>query len=115
MSRLKAIHGALIVGLSLATGCMCESSVRIGPGGTQVDFKGCPPREVRTAVDDFETALRSRPPSPDDARIRAEAFTLLGRVQRLVDQPSNSRTPDETRQQVAAALTKLRALPDAKF
>ncbi|HKU41943.1 MAG TPA: hypothetical protein VJR89_27485 [Polyangiales bacterium] len=114
MPNLKPIQGALILALSMAPACMCKRSFNIGPGGSQVDFQSCPPREVSAAVSDFETDLGKRPPSPDDSRIRSEAFTLLSRVQRLVDEPSNARTPSETRQQVESALAKLRALPAAK-
>jgi hypothetical protein len=114
MSELKPIHGALLVVLSMASGCMCERSINIGPGGRNVDFQSCPPGEVRAAVSEFETEFRKRPPSPDESRIRDEAFSLLGRVQRLIDQPSKSRNPSDTRQQIDAALTKLRALPATK-
>ena len=114
MSSVKPIHAALILLLSMAAGCMCKRSFNIGPGGSRVDFQSCPPREVSAAVDEFEAEFRKRQPAPGDSSIRAEAFTLLGRVQRLVDKPSNAKTPGETRQQVESALVKLRALPTAQ-
>ncbi|HKP55230.1 MAG TPA: hypothetical protein VJV78_00840 [Polyangiales bacterium] len=114
MSDLKPIHGALILALGMTAGCMCKRSFNIGPGGSRVDFQSCPPREVSAAVSDFESELGKRPASPGDSQIRAEAFTLLGRIQRLVDKPSNSRTPGETRQQVESALVRLRELPASK-
>jgi hypothetical protein len=110
MSDVRPIRCALLLVLSMALACQCASSFNIGPGGARVDFQRCPPREVAKAIEEFETEVRKRK-SPDESRIRAEAFVLVSRVQRLVDKPSKSLSASETRQRVDAALQKLRALP----
>ena len=117
MSRIaEAVRGltplrcALLLAVSTALACQCVSSFRIGPGGARVDFQGCPPHEVRDAVAQFEAELGKRKP-PDESRIRAEAFVLLNRIQRLVDKPSKITSGSETREQIESVLVKLRALP----
>jgi hypothetical protein len=110
MSDAWPIRFGLLLALSMALACNCARSFNIGPGGSRVDFERCPPPEVAKAIDDFDAEVRKRK-SPDESRIRSEAFALVGRIQRLIDKPSNSRTATETRQQVDAVLQKLRALP----
>jgi hypothetical protein len=110
MSEVGPIRFALLLVLSMALACQCASSFNIGPGGARVDFQRCPPREVAKAIEEFDAEVRKRK-SPDESRIRAEAYVLVSRVQRLVDKPSKALSTAETRQQVDAALQKLRALP----